>query len=299
MNSIVALALAAVTAIAAGPAGSASFSVLCDNPEDEIARKSCTIKLTGPIEPGDAQRLLRIIRKPQQPGWSYSRLVLDSPGGSIAAALELSAVVRQALLYTSTGRPVAARPPIPGRVDTYHCVSACFLVWVAGAQRITLAFNVPRRADGTSEIGLHRPYLERKAYERSPTEVAAMQQHATQLTADYLKKEQVPQDLVEKMLSRASTEVYWVGPDDTKISGMSPWFEEMMIARCGFDPTRSNEAARRAAERLLQRWAATGSLDMSDKAGQDARERQDEARSQQYFACQEAARASAQEALRR
>ena len=298
MNSNLAIALAAATVLATGPAASASFSVLCDS-QEEIAQKTCTVKLTGPIELGDAQKLLRIIRKPQQPGWSYSRLLLDSPGGSISAAIELSAVVRQALLYTATGRPVAARPPIPGRVDTYHCVSACFLVWVAGAQRMTTAFILPRHADGTSEIGLHRPYLERGAYERLPSQVAAMQQQATQLTSEYLRREQVPQDLIEKMLSRASTQVYWVGPGDTEISFKSPWFEEMMIARCGFDPTRTEESARYATERWLERLAATGSPDMSDRVDKDTRERQDKARGQQDFACQQAAQASAQAALRR
>ena len=299
MNKALAITLAAIAGLTVEPAASASFSVLCDHPENEIAQKSCTIKLTGPIERGDAQKLFRIVRKPPQPGWSYSRLLLDSPGGSVSAALEVSTVVRQALLYTSTGRPVAARPPTPSRIDTYHCVSACFLVWVAGAQRITASFIAPRRADGTSEIGLHRPYLEREAYERSPSQVAAMQQQATQLTSDYLKKEQVPQSLIEKMLSRASTQVYWVGPEDTNISGMSPWFEEMMIAKCGFDPTRTEESAQYATEQMLKRWATTGSLDVRSQADKDARERQDEARGQQYYACQQTVQVSAQAALRR
>lgn len=299
MKLLAPLLLATTICIAAAPALGASFSVLCDHPEDEIAHRSCTIKLTGFIERGDAQKLLRIVRQPPQPGWSYGRLLLDSPGGSVAAAVELSSVVRQSLLYTSTGRPVAARPPLPGRVDTYKCVSACFLLWVAGAQRITTAFVMPRHADGTSEIGLHRPYFEREAYERTPVQVAAMQQQAMQLTTDYLKKEQVPQDLIEKMLSRASTQVHWIGPEDTSISGMSPWFEEMMIARCGFDPTRTEEAARYAAERMIRRWTTTGSIDSGNQASKDAREKQDESRSQQYYACQQEAQAKAQRALRR
>ena len=224
---------------------------------------------------------------------------LDSPGGSVVAAIELSTVVRQALLYTSIGRPISARPPIPGRVDTYHCVSACFLVWVAGAQRLTISFIVPRQPDGTSEIGLHRPYLDRDAYGRSPSQIAAMQQQAMGLTATYLKNEQVPQELIEKMLSRASTQVYWVGPEDANISGMSPWFEEMMIARCGHDPTRTEEAARYSAERWLNRSAATGSLDVNSPAREDARERQDREQGQQYFACQQSAQRAAQAALRR
>ena len=293
MYMLTSFVIAASAAISAAPAMSANFTVLCDNSGEEVAPKSCNIKLSGAIEKGDAQKLLRIVRTPQQPGGSYGSLVLDSPGGSIAAALELSAAVRNTLLYTATGRLT------PVGVETYRCVSACFLVWVAGAQRISTAFLMPRRADGTSEIGLHRPYFEREAYERSPNEVAARQQQATRLTSEYLMNEQVPQELIEKMLSRASTQVYWVGPEDVNISGMSPWFEEMMIARCGFDPTRTEEAARYAVERKVKRWAATGSLEIADPAGKDLREQQDEELSRRYFACQQAVQVSTQRALSR
>jgi hypothetical protein len=299
MKKILKLTLATAVALAAFSATSASFTVLCDDPEHEVADKTCTIKLTGLIDTDDAQKLRRVLRQPIREGWSYSRLALDSTGGNVNAAIELSKVVRQALLYTSTGRPVSSRSSKPSRVETYKCVSACFLVWVSGAQRISTAFLVSRRPDGTSEIGLHRPYFDRDTYERSPSQVAEMQQEATQLIEKYLKKEQVPQELVEKMLLRASTQIYWVGPEDANISGMSPWFEEMMIARCGYDPSRTNEAARYAAEQMLKRFTETGSLGTNDPTREDAREKQDRERGKQYFVCQQAAQLAAQAALRR
>jgi hypothetical protein len=55
---------------------------------------------------------------------------------------------------------------------------------------------------------------------------------------EYLLRELVPQSLVEKMLQRSSTEIYWLTQDDTlELSGRAPWFDEMMIARCQYDPT--------------------------------------------------------------
>lgn len=293
MNILISFFIAGMAALIATPAMSANFTVLCDDPLVEVARKSCTIKLSGVIEKGDAQKLLQLVRKPQQPGWSYGYLALDSPGGSVAAALELSSVVRTALLHTTTARLK------PGGVDAYRCVSACFLVWVAGATRYSSAFLVPRHNDGSSEIGLHRPYLEPKAYEGSPNEVAALHQRATRLTSEYLIREQVPQELIEKMLSRASTQVYWVGPEDTRISLMAPWFEEMMIARCNFDLTRTREAIRYAMKRMEERRADSGSVDMTNQVDKDLRELQDEERSRQEVACQQAVRVSAQRALSR
>lgn len=283
-------ALLALAFIAADPAVSASFTVHCDDQDPPVPEGTCAIKLSGLIEPGDAQRLLRIVRKPQQAGGSYRTLVLDSPGGSVVAAIELAAAVRQALLFTSTGLVNATS------LVYYRCVSACFLVWVAGSQRLTTAFLVPRNADGTSQIGLHRPYLDRKSYERPPTEVAAMQQHVMRLTAEYLKREQVPQSLIEKMLSRASTDVYWVGPEDTNISGMSPWFEEMMIVRCGYNPARVREDASYAADRTIERLLETGSADKAFQ-GRDQRELEAKARSDRYENCRHSNQVAAQRGL--
>jgi hypothetical protein len=293
MNAYLRFLLGTLSALATTAASCASFEVLCDEPEHEIAMKSCTIKLTGIIQPGDSQKLLRLLRQPLLGGWSYGRLLLDSPGGNVPAAVELSKVVRSALLYTST-----ARPTRNGGVDERSCISACFLVWVAGAQRLSASFLLPRRSDGTSTIGLHRPYFERGVYELSPTQVAAMQQEAMQLVETYLTRERVPRQLIEKMLSHASTDIYWVGPEDPNISGMSPWFEEMMIARCGFDPARTRDAAAYAAERAMERWSRTGKLEVKP-TDSDARERADARREQEYFACQQANQRAAQAALHR
>lgn len=54
---------------------------------------------------------------------------------------------------------------------------------------------------------------------------------------EYLKREQVPEALIEKMMKRSSKEVYWLEEDDADyISEKAPWFEEMMISRCNYDP---------------------------------------------------------------
>ena len=80
---------------------------------------------------------------------------------------------------------------------------------------------------------------------------------------------------------------------------MAPWFEEMMIARCNFDSTRTREAIRYAMKRMEERRADSGSVDMTNQTDKDLRELQDEERSRQEVACQQAVRVSAQRALSR
>lgn len=217
----------------------ATFTVLCDN-SDEVARKGCTVKLTGPIVRGDAQKLRSTIKRPLPEGWHFHSLLLDSPGGDVRAAIELAAVVRQSVLDTTTTRLPKDQPKNLDLWEKWRwtCVSACFLVWVAGADRSTL----PSLPEGKSGIGLHRPYLEKSAYANPPETVAAMQQQAMQATAEYLQREQVPRTLIEKMLQRASTQVHWLTEEEyAELSALSSWFEEMMIARCGYDPTYVRE----------------------------------------------------------
>lgn len=214
----------------------ATFSVLCDGRAEKIS-KGCSIKLSGQIESGDAERLRTTIQRRLPEGWRYHTLLLDSPGGSIRAAIEIAAVVRQSLMDTRTFRlPDDLRANWDPKQYRWKCVSACFLVWVAGADRgANRAMNgVP----GTfSDLGLHRPYLDKATYAEAPEKVAAIQQQVTQATTEYLQREQVPQSLIQKMLQHASTQVYWLTHDDEEISDRSPWFEEMMISRCGYDPS--------------------------------------------------------------
>ena len=278
----------------------ATFTVLCDS-SWEASTRACTIQLTGRIEQGDASRLRSVLQQPLLEGWHYGALLLESPGGSVNAALEVAALVRKALLNTTTFRP----PKDIHREDGYQwrrkCVSACFLIWVAGAERVTMTHSFSRGGTSeTSDIGLHRPYLEKSAYEGAPEKVAEMQQQVMLATAEYLKREQIPQALIEKMLQRASTQVYWLTDDDPVIPTTSSWFEEMMIARCGYDPTYDRESilwSLNAIDENVRRQEAVGKKvrtppDLGPRYAKYIEWRQ------RYNACEYGAREAAQKALR-
>ena len=95
--------LAFLAAFFPAAVSAATFSVLCDN-SFELAAKACTVKLSGRVETGDSDRLRSILQTRLLDGWHYGALLLDSPGGNVNAAIEVAALVRQALLNTTTYR---------------------------------------------------------------------------------------------------------------------------------------------------------------------------------------------------
>ena len=182
-------------------------------------------------------QLREIVRQPQPTDWFYGTLLLDSPGGSVREAFLLAQVVRDALLETTTYRSSATN----ATTQHWPCVSACFLVWVAGTERSSMSGS--NKKSGHFGLGLHRPFFEQGAYGNSPAQVAEMQQTMTESVRAYLRREQVPELYVEKMLERSSREVFWLheSGDLFALNGRAPWFEEMMIARCKFDPVYDRE----------------------------------------------------------
>ena len=232
--------LAILVALPADRAFSASFTTKC---EGNLARLSqaCTVKLTGKIERGDAAALRKVLREGLKGDWFYGTLLLDSLGGEVKEALLVASVVREALLATSTV-DMEADPTVRGARNFWPCVSACALIWFAGVDRNSYAGQ--NKTDGCFGIGLHRPYFSADTYSKSPALVAEAQQEMTMQVREFLRREQVPEQFIQRMLDRSSREVYWLDEsgDASALTGRAPWFEEMMIARCGFDPAYDRES---------------------------------------------------------
>src|SRR5262249_4388077 len=82
-----------------------------------------------------------------------STLHIDSPGGSVTAAMAIGRLIRKENMRVSVGFPTKSVPvKIVGR-----CISACVLILAGGVGRV---FSV---------IGIHRPYLEVPAQEVNAT----------------------------------------------------------------------------------------------------------------------------------
>lgn len=193
-----------------------------------------SLRMQGPIEQGDLDRML--IELSQADGGRAGRrffqerqiLWINSPGGSIDEALKIAAFVRKSLIQVWV-------------LD--RCESACFLV---------LAAAVERRMGG--KIGIHRPYF---GTEGSRTlGVEESQRRYSQMSTRFyamLDEFEVPRQIADRMRSMASTEVHYLTSAERELMGeKQPWFEQLLISKCGLDKGR--EAA--MLEEIYKRVAA-------------------------------------------
>lgn len=194
-----------------------------------------TVVLTGPIVAGDAERLVKTLLTSMYPGLSAvlqpqyrgaQTIRLDSPGGSVEEAFKIANLVQALHVRTEVS-------------GGGKCASACFFIFLAGQERTAIGFDpklglVPY---ATGYVGLHRPYLAAETFKEEDASTSMkQQQQLMSRIRQYLGAENVPQMLVDAMMSRPSTDVYWLTDDDLESLGeYSPAYEELLIAKCGYD----------------------------------------------------------------
>ena len=130
---------------------------------------SPAIKLSGQIEPGDAEKLKAFIEANGlmncgAPGFCpYNTVIaLDSPGGSLVEALQIAEYVRRNNFPTLL--PAGAR-----------CESACSMIFLSGYTTYEGIFRPRRYAHDTARLGLHTPYLSLPPRDYSAEEVDKVQ----------------------------------------------------------------------------------------------------------------------------
>src|SRR5262245_55100792 len=124
--------------------------------------------LEGKIEPGDYTSLHNFLRDESNFNKITGGVFLASPGGYVSEALKIGNLIRR--LGLSTNAPAISpperrdviNPPIRAtdlvNQSHYQCVSACFLVYVAGSDR---------QLSWAGRLGLHQPQLHRKQADAS------------------------------------------------------------------------------------------------------------------------------------
>lgn len=219
---VCALLIAAALATSAAPA-------LALKMEAERARP-WRLVLSGPINPGDADRLVRFLLEPlaDQPLLA-SEIVLASPGGNLVEAMRLAALVRGLHLDTRV------------RADS-ACSSACFFVFIAGDNRLAGEKSAGGLRPG--RIGLHRPHLGGDALKKGDAAGGAQRQQLEMgKVVDYLRRESVPLRLIDEMMSHASNDIYWLSDADLwQLGEFHPGLEEVLIARCAYDKRLTSSA---------------------------------------------------------
>jgi hypothetical protein len=207
--------------LASGSAMSMQFTLSDTTPRGYKLSQPAFIA-SGAIVEGDAARLLAFLRLNRKEFVDNQlHIVVDSPGGSIAEAIQVATLLEQgmATLWLPVSTTHNKKAP--------RCASACFAFVAASASRTI--------ADDT--VFIHRPYFEAKAFV-GLTYSEAQQAHE-KLIADFaawLDRKRIPRTLIEKMISKSSREAYPLDLDDIDaIGSVAPWAEEYLIAKCSFD----------------------------------------------------------------
>jgi len=189
------------------------------------------ILFSGEIKKGDAEKLAKAFINVKN---SHNVLWLDlnSPGGDVNEAMKITALSKALNLSTNIR---------PGGI----CASACFFIFLAANQHVADGDGV-QYAEGyqpLGKVGLHRPYLRVESNSKRNTADSIQRQSELMLKmTEYLRKESVPQRLIDIMMSHPSNDIYWMTHNDLQeLGSYSHGFEELIIARCGYSRHLSSD----------------------------------------------------------
>lgn len=187
------------------------------------------IRITGEIVEGDYDRFRSILKRSEP--YALSVTVL-SPGGDLYEGIKIGSLIRQRLLSTTTASVIdgtnvlfsSDSRDISCVGDTCICASTCFVIWVAGIQRLGNALILHRPRDDSGGFGKKRVESARIEYQNVLDEISA-----------YLLAMEVPDKYFEIMKSIPSADYFEVPPDDVDrdLSGFIPTMQEWLAADCG------------------------------------------------------------------
>jgi hypothetical protein len=184
--------------------------------------------MSGDIERGDYDRLLKRLADDPQRFLSQDRLILASGAGDAAEAMKIGRFLKALHAEISVS-------PLTGR-----CVDVCFLIYAAADQR---------SADGPGLIGIHG----------APPPDAAV--------GDFLRENQVPTDLVERVLRPTRGDVYWLSDsDEVALGPRSPAFTHYLVTHCHWsdDIEREVRSAKRPFADMKDMWACRTRVTRND-----------------------------------
>lgn len=186
------IAVAMLGTATATTASAATFSLAQTGKADTFA-----VLMTGPIIPGDAERLKSAVAqaKPDQ----KLVLMLDSPGGAVVEGMQLGRFVHEKRLITivPSGR---------------NCESACSFVFLAGRNA---AGHPTRILMKDAQLGLHQTRMASGNPNEVITEAKSLQRQSDVQTAiaeisTYFRELSIPFEFMNMMLSAPPTGMYYL-----------------------------------------------------------------------------------------
>lgn len=221
------------------------------------------ITITGELVMGDDDRFKEVVLKALRSGRSVESVHIYSPGGSSVAGMEIGRQIR--LLRANTFAPIYEDGEFKCAIDSrlsglnqwtggslgimgYNpntragdercgCESACFLIWVGGVGRYG------------QRIGVHRVYL--RPYDDGPpypnySSIWAERAYAPVeiKILNYLKKMDVPPDIIAVMSSNEPTQIHYLTADElSKMRNFPIAVSNSVLVRCGNRPQQNDKFA--------------------------------------------------------
>lgn len=186
------------------------------------------VVLEGRIDIGDFDKVERLARDA-----SPTAIYLASPGGNLAEALRIGALVRRLAWETRSAEAKSLPPAMRISVAKAYgvrdpannvCTSACFFIFASGIYR-----------DGHA-IGIHRPFMLPADIERLPADDASrMNSNVRSVVEAFLRRMGVPPKYVDEMYEVPREQIRWLTDEeiDADFHGFVPQVREWVRGQCG------------------------------------------------------------------
>jgi len=199
--------------------------------------------LEGKIEPGDYISVRNFLSEASNFKKMSGEVFLASQGGNVIEALRIGYLIRH--LQLSTDAPSRIPRTIKGPVSevinpsdlanrqNYQCISACFLLYVAGVHR------------EAGLLGLHHPQVERKPVGATEEDISIAIVDIRDKLKSYFEQMNVPTKYLDLMYSVPPDRVRWITQSefDADLKGYIPEVRAMLDAKCNsrLEAEHSNE----------------------------------------------------------
>jgi hypothetical protein len=203
------------------------------------------VAIRGAIKRGDAFRLKRVLGhapNDKTPSYVIVTISVNSPGGDAGEAMAMADIVG------SIFAPVVVE-------GDGLCTGACFLVWLAGSPHMARSLQQieASRTSGVPSyfgaVGLHGP---------NPPAVESSSNNEEKVlreVREHLENKHVPRRLIDTMLGRSSSDIYWMTKEDlSELGQYPPDVEEYLIRKCNY--RRDGGRAAKSNEELLAQFEA-------------------------------------------
>jgi hypothetical protein len=193
--------------------------------------------IEGVIVSGDYNKVRNFLREKSNFDKINGGVFLASPGGNVGEAIKIGLLIRSLRLTTDapSGPPLSipkfgeslirANDLVKPKND-YLCVSACFMIYVAG---------IDRKLNWAGRLGLHRPMqLESNNKRMNDDAKKQLSLGVRQAIDNYLRAMNLRIKYIDLMFSIPPNEIRWITQNELEsdFQGLIPELKDVVDAKC-------------------------------------------------------------------